>query len=364
MATTQQHLRLRGAVDRRQAGAPRRRSGQGAADRQHREPCGFTPQFAGPRGALARTTATRAWSSRLSEQPVRRPGPGQQRRDRAFCQLNYGVSFPMMEQGRGQRRRRAPALEVADGGSAGPARHAQAIKWNFTKFLVGRDGQVIKRYAPNDTPESMRARHRGGARRLTARSSAMFEHVEPFAGDPILSLNEDFQKRSAAGQDQPVDRHLLRRRRAASRCSTRCAAPRQQVCAARRRRSPICRSRARPTSAPRCRRCCSAPSHEALRARARRDDPVGRLERRPEGRRRLHRPLASRQRGLGQRPELGEPPLDVRGRRPRGAHLSVLRRRDRRARASTRCCAALRELPRAAASSCCTPAATTRPAST
>jgi glutathione peroxidase len=32
----------------------------------------------------------------------------------------------------------------------------QAVKWNFTKFLVGRDGQVLKRYAPNDTPESLR----------------------------------------------------------------------------------------------------------------------------------------------------------------------------------------------------------------
>ena len=33
----------------------------------------------------------------------------------------------------------------------------QAIKWNFTKFLVGRDGQVLKRYAPNDAPENLRA---------------------------------------------------------------------------------------------------------------------------------------------------------------------------------------------------------------
>jgi glutathione peroxidase len=34
---------------------------------------------------------------------------------------------------------------------------SQAVKWNFTKFLVGKDGQVIKRYAPTDTPESIRA---------------------------------------------------------------------------------------------------------------------------------------------------------------------------------------------------------------
>ena len=45
----------------------------------------------------------------------------------------------------------------------------KAIKWNFTKFLVGRDGQVIKRYAPTDTPRiASRARHRSRARRLSA----------------------------------------------------------------------------------------------------------------------------------------------------------------------------------------------------
>ena len=71
--------------------------------------------------------------------------------------------------------------------------------------------------------------------------------------------------------------------------------------------------------------------------------PVGRLERRPEGRRRLHQALASRQRGLGQRPDLGQPPLDVRRRRPRGAHLPVLRRRRPAACASTRCWTTLRD---------------------
>ena len=43
---------------------------------------------------------------------------------------------------------------------------SKAIKWNFTKFLVGKDGQVIKRYAPNDKPEDTGQGHRGGAGRL------------------------------------------------------------------------------------------------------------------------------------------------------------------------------------------------------
>jgi glutathione peroxidase len=66
------------------------------------------------------------------------------------------VSFPMM------------AKVKVNGGDAHPLWQwltaqapgllgTQAVKWNFTKFLVGKDGQVIKRYAPNDTPESIRS---------------------------------------------------------------------------------------------------------------------------------------------------------------------------------------------------------------
>jgi glutathione peroxidase len=71
-----------------------------------------------------------------------------------FCQLNYGVSFPMMAK-----------IDV-NGAQADPlyqwlAKEApgllgsKAIKWNFTKFLVGRDGQVLKRYSPQDEPKQL-----------------------------------------------------------------------------------------------------------------------------------------------------------------------------------------------------------------
>jgi glutathione peroxidase len=71
-----------------------------------------------------------------------------------FCQLNYGVSFPMMAK-----------IDV-NGSGAHPlyqflAKEApgllgsKAIKWNFTKFLVGKDGAVLTRYAPTDTPASL-----------------------------------------------------------------------------------------------------------------------------------------------------------------------------------------------------------------
>jgi hypothetical protein len=71
-----------------------------------------------------------------------------------FCQLNYGVSFPMMAK-----------IDV-NGSDAHPLYHylsqeapgllgSKAIKWNFTKFLIGKDGSVLKRYAPTDTPMSL-----------------------------------------------------------------------------------------------------------------------------------------------------------------------------------------------------------------
>ncbi|GAB76986.1 glutathione peroxidase [Austwickia chelonae] len=72
-----------------------------------------------------------------------------------FCTKNYGVDFPMFDK-----------IDV-NGADAHPlfvwlrsqkrGFLADAVKWNFTKFLVGRDGQVIKRYAPTTTPESLRA---------------------------------------------------------------------------------------------------------------------------------------------------------------------------------------------------------------
>ena len=117
--------------------------------------CGFTPQFAGleqlwkdyrDRGLVVIGFPSNQFGGQ---------DPGGNDQIASFCEMNYGVSFPMMAK-----------VEV-NGGSAHPlwkfltaeARGVlgtQAIKWNFTKFLVGRDGRVLKRYAPTDTPESLR----------------------------------------------------------------------------------------------------------------------------------------------------------------------------------------------------------------
>jgi len=116
--------------------------------------CGFTPQFGGleelheqfgPKGLVVLGFPCNQFGAQ---------DPGNNDEIASFCQVNYGVSFPMMSK-----------IDVN-----GPAAHplfqwltreapgllgSTGIKWNFTKFLVGKDGQVIRRYAPQDPPASL-----------------------------------------------------------------------------------------------------------------------------------------------------------------------------------------------------------------
>jgi len=80
--------------------------------------------------------------------------PGDENQIAQFCELNYGVTFPLFAKVDVNGEHAAPVykyLKSAKPGLLG----SEAIKWNFTKFLVDRDGNVVKRYAPNDTPEAI-----------------------------------------------------------------------------------------------------------------------------------------------------------------------------------------------------------------
>lgn len=70
-----------------------------------------------------------------------------------FCQLNYGVSFPMMEKVNVNGDEADPLFNHLTTEKSGLL--SKKIKWNFTKFLVDRDGQVVKRYAPQTDPEKL-----------------------------------------------------------------------------------------------------------------------------------------------------------------------------------------------------------------
>lgn len=116
--------------------------------------CGFTPQYAGLQ-KLWETYRDRGLV--IMGFPCDQFGhqePGDEAEIRNFCSLNYDVDFPMFAKVDVNGAKAHPLwawLKEQKGGFLG----IDAIKWNFSKFLVGRDGKVIKRYAPTDTPESL-----------------------------------------------------------------------------------------------------------------------------------------------------------------------------------------------------------------
>ncbi|NUO36816.1 MAG: glutathione peroxidase [Terrabacter sp.] len=117
--------------------------------------CGFTPQFAG----LEELYQTyRAQGLTVLGFPCNQFGnqdPGSDDEIGAFCQKNYGVTFPMFSKVDVNGDDAHPLftwLKSEQGGLLG-----SKIKWNFTKFLVGRDGAVIERYAPTTEPSSIAA---------------------------------------------------------------------------------------------------------------------------------------------------------------------------------------------------------------
>ena len=116
--------------------------------------CGFTPQYSGLE-KLAREYGPRGLV--VLGFPCDQFGhqePGDEAEIKDFCSLRYDVTFPMFSKVDVNGSDAHPLwtwLKDEKGGFLG----IDAIKWNFTKFLVGRDGHVIKRYAPTETPASL-----------------------------------------------------------------------------------------------------------------------------------------------------------------------------------------------------------------
>ena len=116
--------------------------------------CGFTPQFAGLE-ELHKTYGSKGLV--VLGFPCNQFGAqdsGSNDEIAEFCQLNYGVSFPMMEKINVNGSGAHPLYQWLTAEAPGLL-GSKAIKWNFTKFLIGKDGAVIKRYAPTDTPAGM-----------------------------------------------------------------------------------------------------------------------------------------------------------------------------------------------------------------
>ncbi|MDR6984070.1 glutathione peroxidase [Rheinheimera pacifica] len=80
--------------------------------------------------------------------------PGSDNEIQQFCELNYAVSFPVMAKLAVNGPDASPLFEHLKDSARGLMK-TRAIKWNFTKFLVNKDGDVVKRYAPRTKPASI-----------------------------------------------------------------------------------------------------------------------------------------------------------------------------------------------------------------
>ncbi len=116
--------------------------------------CGFTPQY---KGLEALYEKMHARGLEVLGFPCNQFGaqePGSEDEIAQFCEINYGVTFPLFAK-----------IDVNGGDAAPLYQHlkkarpgllgSEAIKWNFTKFLVDRNGKVVERYAPNVEPEAI-----------------------------------------------------------------------------------------------------------------------------------------------------------------------------------------------------------------
>ena len=116
--------------------------------------CGFTPQYQGLE-KLQEKYAAQGFS--VLAFPCNQFGaqePGTDQEIEQFCQLNYQTTFPIFSKIEVNGPGASPVYEFLKSSAPGIL-GIEAIKWNFTKFLINKDGQVIKRYAPVTAPEEI-----------------------------------------------------------------------------------------------------------------------------------------------------------------------------------------------------------------
>lgn len=116
--------------------------------------CGFTPQYQALE-AVYRKFRDRGFA--ILGFPCNQFGkqePGDSQEIASFCSTRYDVSFPMFEKIEVNGDGAHPLYRLLKSSAPGVL-GSEAIKWNFTKFLVGRDGKVVKRYAPATKPEKI-----------------------------------------------------------------------------------------------------------------------------------------------------------------------------------------------------------------
>jgi glutathione peroxidase len=116
--------------------------------------CGFTPQYADLEALHQRFAAKGLAVLGFPCNQFGAQEPGDAAAIGAFCRKNYGVSFQMFDKIEVNGDGAHPLYKWLTSSAPGIL-GTEAVKWNFTKFLVGRDGEVVKRYAPQTSPKEL-----------------------------------------------------------------------------------------------------------------------------------------------------------------------------------------------------------------
>ncbi len=116
--------------------------------------CGFTPQYAGLQELYARYKDKGLVILGFPCNQFGGQEPGDSEQIGAFCQKNYGVDFPIFAKLEVNGDGAHPLYQYLKSSAKGVL-GTEAIKWNFTKFLINREGQVVDRYAPTTKPEEL-----------------------------------------------------------------------------------------------------------------------------------------------------------------------------------------------------------------
>lgn len=115
--------------------------------------CGFTPQYKGLEELYKKYKDQGLAVIGFPCDQFGHQEPGSNEEIASFCEMNYGVSFPIMEKIEVNGKKASPIFKYLKSKAGGL--FGSRIKWNFTKFLISRDGQTIKRFSPIKNPKSL-----------------------------------------------------------------------------------------------------------------------------------------------------------------------------------------------------------------
>ncbi|WP_182200708.1 glutathione peroxidase [Paraliobacillus salinarum] len=117
--------------------------------------CGFTPQYEGLQQLYDKYQQDGFEVLGFPSNQFMNQEPGSDDEISSFCQLNYGVTFPMFSKIDVNGKNAHPLFQFLT--KEAPGVLTDQVKWNFTKFLIDKEGNVLKRYAPKTKPEEIEA---------------------------------------------------------------------------------------------------------------------------------------------------------------------------------------------------------------